>query len=88
MVILRLLSEEVFEFGSNMTSTRAIRLKEQFCHEFEGVHALCKDILECTTNGDLVEATLKTLHGFLHWIPIGYVFSDNLVDLISKKVCV
>uniref|UniRef100_A0A7E4VWL2 Exportin-1 n=1 Tax=Panagrellus redivivus TaxID=6233 RepID=A0A7E4VWL2_PANRE len=85
MVILRLLSEEVFEFGTGMTSARAIHLKEQFCSQFEGVHKLCKKVLEVTSNGDLVLATLRTLHGFLNWIPIGYVFADNLIDLISQK---
>jgi exportin-1 len=85
MVILRLLSEEVFEFGTGMTSARAVHLKEQFCREFEGVYKLCKQVLESTTNGDLVFATLRTLHGFLNWIPIGYVFTDNLIDLISSK---
>ena len=45
MVILRLLSEEVFEFGTGMTSARAIHLKQQFCHEFEGVHKLCRQVL-------------------------------------------
>lgn len=45
MQILRLLSEEVFEFGTGLTSIKAMHLKQQFCGEFEAVHKLCKDIL-------------------------------------------
>lgn len=30
-------------------------------------------------------ATLHTLHGFLNWIPVGYVFENNLIDLVTTK---
>lgn len=85
MQILRLLSEEVFEFGTGLTSIKAMHLKQQFCGEFEAVHKLCKDILENTDNVALIYATLNTLHGFLNWIPVGYIFEENLVDLIVEK---
>jgi len=34
----------------------------------------------------LIYATLDTLHGFLNWIPVGYIFEENLLDLIVEKV--
>ncbi|KAH7694836.1 hypothetical protein AAVH_38112, partial [Aphelenchoides avenae] len=85
MAILRLLSEEVFDFGTGLTSAKATHLKQQFCGQFESVHALCYEILESSDNAQLVYATLHTLHGFLNWIPVGYVFENNLVDLITTK---
>lgn len=45
MAILRLLSEEVFDFGTGLTSARAVQLKQQFCGQFEAVHELCYEIL-------------------------------------------
>lgn len=45
MAILRLLSEEVFDFGTGLTSARAIQLKQQFCGQFEEVYRLCYEIL-------------------------------------------
>ncbi|KAL3082998.1 hypothetical protein niasHS_010800 [Heterodera schachtii] len=84
MAILRLLSEEVFDFGTGLTSSRAIQLKQQFCGQFEEVYRLCYEILENSDNAQLVYATLYTLHGFLDWIPVGYVFENNLIDLIIK----
>ncbi|KAF7637274.1 Importin N-terminal domain-containing protein [Meloidogyne graminicola] len=84
MAILRLLSEEVFDFGTGLTSARAVQLKQQFCGQFEEVFMLCYEILENSDNAQLVYATLSTLHGFLDWIPVGYVFENNLIDLILK----
>ena len=84
MAILRLLSEEVFDFGTGLTTARAVQLKQQFCGQFEEVHRLCYEILENSDNAQLIYATLSTLHGFLDWIPVGYVFENTLIDLILK----
>ena len=45
MVILRLLSEEVFDFATGLTSARAVQLKQQFCGQFQAIHELCQEIL-------------------------------------------
>jgi hypothetical protein len=45
MKILRLLSEEVFDFGTGLTTARAVQLKQQFCGQFEEVFMLCYEIL-------------------------------------------
>ena len=50
MAILRLLSEEVFDFGTGLTSARAIQLKQQFCGQFEEVYRLCYEILVINQN--------------------------------------
>lgn len=34
----------------------------------------------------MVEATLRTLHRFLSWIPVGYVFETNITELLANNV--
>lgn len=48
----------------------------------------CKSFFfqESSDNAPLVDATLHTLHRFMSWIPIGYIFETSLIDLLTKKV--
>lgn len=85
MVVLRLLSEEVFDFDGEMTQAKAHHLKKTFCGEFQAVFTLCHAVMETSENAALVEATLQTLHRFLSWIPVGYIFETNLIDLLTQK---
>ncbi|CAK5022987.1 unnamed protein product [Meloidogyne enterolobii] len=88
MTILRLLSEEVFDFGTGLTTARAVQLKQQFCGQFEEVFMLCYEILENSDNAQLVYATLSTLHGFLDWIPVGYFLPFPAFRSISVQCLV
>ncbi|KAK6109291.1 Exportin-1 [Brugia pahangi] len=85
MIILRLLSEEVFDFDGEMTQAKAYHLKKTFCSEFQAVFNLCYTVMESSDNAPLVDATLHTLHRFMSWIPIGYIFETSLIDLLTKK---
>ncbi|KAI6214003.1 Importin N-terminal domain-containing protein [Aphelenchoides besseyi] len=85
MEILRLLSEEVFDFETNLTSSKAAYLKQEFCGQFQAVHALCLEILQSAENVDLIYKTLRTLHGFLSWVPVGFIFENNLIELITGR---
>ncbi|CAB3396830.1 unnamed protein product [Caenorhabditis bovis] len=86
MNILSLLSEEVFDFGSqNLTQAKEQHLKQQFCGQFQDVFTLCVSILEKCPSNSMVQATLKTLHRFLTWIPVGYVFETNITELLSEN---
>ncbi|CAI5450936.1 unnamed protein product [Caenorhabditis angaria] len=86
MNILSLLSEEVFDFGSqNLTQAKEQHLKQQFCGQFQEVFTLCVSILEKCPSNSMVHATLKTLHRFLTWIPVGYVFETNITELLSEN---
>ncbi|KJH51548.1 Importin-beta protein [Dictyocaulus viviparus] len=86
MNILSLLSEEVFDFGSqHLTQAKEQHLKQQFCGQFQEVFTLCITILEKCPANSIVEATLKTLHRFLSWIPVGYVFETNITQLLSEN---
>ena len=86
MVILKLLSEEVFDFSSGqMTQTKAKHLKDTMCSQFSDVFQLCQYVLDNSQNAPLVGATLETLLRFLNWIPLGYIFETKLINTLIFK---
>lgn len=48
--------------------------------EFRLIHELCLYVLSATQRSELIRATLATLHAFLSWIPVGFIFESPLVD--------
>ncbi|XP_014250231.1 exportin-1 [Cimex lectularius] len=86
MVILKLLSEEVFDFSSGqLTQTKAKHLKDTMCQEFFQIFQLCQFVLDNSQNAPLVGATLETLLRFLNWIPLGYIFETELINTLIFK---
>lgn len=86
MVILKLLSEELFDFSSGqITQTKAKHLKDTMCSEFSAIFHLCQFVLENSQNPPLVNATLETLLRFLNWIPLGYIFETKLINTLIFK---
>ncbi|KAJ3339499.1 Karyopherin transporter [Gonapodya sp. JEL0774] len=86
MAILKLLSEEVFDFSAEqMTQSKTKTLKQQMCNEFAEVFSLCRDVLETATKVSLVRATLETLLRFLSWIPLGYIFETNIIQILRDR---
>ncbi|PPQ72087.1 hypothetical protein CVT24_008374 [Panaeolus cyanescens] len=86
MVILKLLSEEIFDFSAEqMTQTKIKNLKHQMCNEFSEVFKLCSDVLEEAQKVSLIKATLETLLRFLNWIPLGYIFETTIIDLLLNR---
>ena len=80
MEILKLLSEEVFDFSSgNMLQIKAKNLKESMNNEFQQVFQLCNYIMANSKNTNLITVTLETLLRFLNWIPLGYIFETQLI---------
>eukprot|EP01132_Coremiostelium_polycephalum_P002416 gene2416-2983_t len=74
MNILKLLSEEVFNFSEEkMTQVKIQSLKINFEKEFSLINELCQFILENGTRPSLIKSTLKTLQRFLNWIPLHYI---------------
>lgn len=87
MAILKLLSEEVFDFSSGqMTQTKAKHLKDTMCSEFSQIFQLCQFVLDNSQNVPLVAVTLETLLRFLNWIPLGYIFETKLITTLIFKV--
>lgn len=86
MEILKLLSEEVFDYSSGqMTQTKAKHLKDTMCSEFSQIFQLCQYVMENSQNAPLVGATLETLLRFLNWIPLGYIFETKLISTLIYK---
>lgn len=86
MVILKLLSEELFMFsGGQIMQTKAKHLKDTMCTEFSQIFQLCQFVLENSQNASLVGATLQTLLRFLNWIPLGYIFETKLITTLIFK---
>ncbi|PIO27400.1 hypothetical protein AB205_0094780 [Aquarana catesbeiana] len=86
MVILKLLSEEVFDFSTGqITQVKAKHLKDSMCNEFSKIFQLCQFVMENSQNAPLVHATLETLLRFLNWIPLGYIFETKLISTLIYK---
>ncbi|TFK27374.1 hypothetical protein FA15DRAFT_211104 [Coprinopsis marcescibilis] len=86
MVILKLLSEEIFDFSAEqMTQAKIKNLKNQMCGEFSEIFKLCSEVLEEAQKVSLIKATLETLLRFLNWIPLGYIFETTIIDLLLNR---
>lgn len=56
-------------------------LKSSFNDQFSAVHELCLMVLNASQKPDLIRATLSTLHAFLSWVPLGYIFESNVIEV-------
>lgn len=87
MHILRLLSEEIFDYSSSqMTHDKIAKLKTQFANEFSDIFTLCTQVLREATKPSLIKATLGTLLRFLSWLSVDYMFRSDVVDSLLDKV--
>lgn len=81
MVLLRLLSEEIFDFSADqLTQAKAKELKLQLSSE------LSMEVLKEASKVSLLRATLETLGRFLSWIPLGYIFETESLQLFVERV--
>jgi exportin-1 len=86
MAILRLLSEEVFDYSQDqMTSTKAKNLKTTMTQEFSSIFQLCSEVLNTANQPALIKATLETLLRFLNWIPLGYIFETPIINTLLER---
>lgn len=86
MAILRLLSEEVFDYSADqMTSTKTKNLKSTMCSEFSSIFQLCSEVLNTANQSSLIKATLETLLRFLNWIPLGFIFETPLIETLRSR---
>jgi exportin-1 len=86
MQILKLLSEEVFDFSKDQMVTEKVKkMKESLNTEFSQIFQLCEFVLGNSQRPSLLRITLQTLQRFLTWIPLGYIFQTNLIDALVSK---
>lgn len=86
MQILKLLSEEVFDFSRDQMVTEKVKkMKESLNSEFSQIYHLCEFILEHSQRPSLLAVTLQTLQRFLTWIPLGFIFQTQLIEALLNK---
>ncbi|KAL3821906.1 hypothetical protein ACHAXA_008440 [Cyclostephanos tholiformis] len=79
MNILKLLSEEIFDFSRDQMVTQKVKtMKESLNSEFVAIFHLCEFILDHSQRPSLLKVTLQTLQRFLTWIPLGFIFQTSL----------
>jgi len=90
--ILRLLSEEVFDFSKGtILRSEVTQFKAQMNQQFGQVFQLCMNVLSQEMNmqipDSLFKSCLRTLQAYLSWIPHNYIFNFGLFEgLISKFI--
>jgi len=85
MNILKLLSEEVFDFSrGELTQAKTRDLKSSLNNEFGLIHELGEYVLLHSQKPSLIRTTLQTLHAYLSWVPLGYIFESSLVETLLK----
>ncbi|KAJ6858657.1 protein EXPORTIN 1A-like isoform X3 [Populus alba x Populus x berolinensis] len=67
-----------------MTQQKIKELKQSLNSEFQLIHELCLYVLSASQRTELIQATLSTLHAFLSWIPLGYIFESPLLETLLK----
>jgi exportin-1 len=86
MIILKLLSEEIFEFSrGEMVQAKIKELKQTLNKDFFLIYQLCDFVMNNATKDSLLAATLDTLLRYLTWIPLGYIFETNLIEMLIRK---
>lgn len=76
--------------GGNLThwvlraQAKTKELKNSLNQEFQLIHELCLFVLNASQKPELIRATLSTLHAFLSWVPLAYIFNSNLVEVLLK----
>jgi exportin-1 len=68
-----------------MTQAKTKVMKEQFWKEFSDIFHLCNEVLRAADKPSLISATLNTLLRFLTWIPLGYVFETDLIQILCNR---
>ena len=80
-------SEEVFDFSKDeMTQAKRKEIQVNLNKEFGLIFQLCQYVLGVSQDPALLSTTLSTLQRFLGWIPVGYIFETNLIELLAVKV--
>jgi exportin-1 len=81
MNILKLLSEEIFEFSKDtITSAKADSLRNSLSNEFKLIFDLFEFALSASMKQSLINSTLQTLQRYVTWIPDKYIFETRLLE--------
>ncbi|XP_049851621.1 exportin-1-like [Schistocerca gregaria] len=83
LVILKMLSEDIFDFNKGkMTRAKTSLLKEGLVKDFFPIYELCEFVLSSSKTPSLLQTTLDALLKFLSWVPIGYIFETQMISIL------
>eukprot|EP01064_Diplonema_japonicum_P008392 TRINITY_DN15852_c0_g1_i1.p1 TRINITY_DN15852_c0_g1~~TRINITY_DN15852_c0_g1_i1.p1 ORF type:complete len:1107 (+),score=234.62 TRINITY_DN15852_c0_g1_i1:41-3322(+) len=86
LAIIRQLSEEIFDFSEGKMTKEHIAVRKQALNnEFSTVFDMIKYVLSCKQEVQLICEALQCLLACLSWIPLGYIFETDLIDLLVGK---
>jgi exportin-1 len=86
VAILRLLSEEIFDFSKDSTTAaKAEALRQSLAAEFRQIFELFDFVLQASTRPSLISRTLQTLQRYVTWIPEQYLFETRLLETLCVK---
>lgn len=82
--LLRIIGEEIFEFGSKTLTSRWVeRKKKALSNDFQIIMALCCRVLYEAADINLLKAALETLNGYIPWVDTKLIFDKPLLDYVS-----
>eukprot|EP01029_Cantina_marsupialis_P023581 TRINITY_DN590987_c0_g1_i1.p1 TRINITY_DN590987_c0_g1~~TRINITY_DN590987_c0_g1_i1.p1 ORF type:complete len:1054 (-),score=329.14 TRINITY_DN590987_c0_g1_i1:193-3354(-) len=86
MDILKLLSEDIFDFAEeDLVSKRKEMMSSGLNEEFGKIFELCEMIFNNSTRIPLIQVTLEAFERFITWIPVGYIFQTDLLPQLVTK---
>jgi len=74
-----------------MTSFKTTQLKNAMTEQFSSIFELCIFVLRTFIENPnnvkkaLIKSCLKTFSSFLSWVPYGYIFETDLIDLLLNS---
>eukprot|EP00760_Papus_ankaliazontas_P004900 PhM_4_TR1225/c0_g1_i1/m.24325/K14290/XPO1, CRM1; exportin-1 len=84
--ILRMLSEEVFNYGAvTMTRKTKEQKREVMRRDYVIILRMCMEVLESSDNVDVVRSALAALEGYIAWLPVETILETNMVMLLGAK---
>lgn len=84
--ILALLKEELFDFSKDtMTSDKIKELQQSLSRDFGEIFELCQFVLRSSQRPSLISIAINTVHTYLRWFPMEYVFQTDLLATIILK---
>eukprot|EP01061_Rhynchopus_euleeides_P002436 TRINITY_DN11873_c1_g4_i1.p1 TRINITY_DN11873_c1_g4~~TRINITY_DN11873_c1_g4_i1.p1 ORF type:complete len:1076 (+),score=411.04 TRINITY_DN11873_c1_g4_i1:196-3423(+) len=86
LVIIRQLSEEIFDFSKGKMTASQIKVRKQaFNQEFGSIFNMLDFVFRTKQDPGLMCEALACLLACLSWIPLGYIFETKLVSILIEK---
>ncbi|KAK7199714.1 exportin 1 [Novymonas esmeraldas] len=85
--LLRLVGEEVFEFGEKTLTSRWVERKKQaLAQDFRFIMELCVLVIVSTEDTALLRAALATLEVYIPWMTPEVIFNEQVLQSLARLV--